>query len=436
MARRGWRLVLFFSPWRIARTLRFVSDVRHQAKKRNTGGEVTVAIDINAFWEPLTGIGWYLYLVLEELAERDDLKLRLYGPQMIVDEHAPQPTVALPEGRAIEVVQYHVPDELCLPRSLFIRVLRKCERFLVAANRNQVVFAPTTFRPRGSSRLAEGSSRRFTTWGSRRCRDSPRRDQGTARAQPRCLHASGFDHPDGLRNSPPGTARFRLPGTRLGAHRPPRPRSSPPGLRASRATRPAVSGLWAPRGYSRATQEPGQPARCLEVARREHGLELELVLCGHSGWKSERLLERIDAATASGWLHHFGYVDEGLLASLYENASFLPAPRCTKVLACPCSRRGASVFRSSAATFQSSGRSPETAAVFCNPERPEDWARVLARVASSPEERSAMSRASKRRFAEFSWAKTAGETAERLAAGRQRRPSRLRWVRRWKRQAS
>ena len=34
-----------------------------------------MAVDVAAFWELLTGIGWYLYRLIEHLADRDDLLL-------------------------------------------------------------------------------------------------------------------------------------------------------------------------------------------------------------------------------------------------------------------------------------------------------------------------------------------------------------------------
>ena len=38
-----------------------------------------VGVDIRPFYEPLTGIGWYLYHLLHEIAKRDDVELFLFG---------------------------------------------------------------------------------------------------------------------------------------------------------------------------------------------------------------------------------------------------------------------------------------------------------------------------------------------------------------------
>jgi glycosyltransferase involved in cell wall biosynthesis len=41
--------------------------------------KLRIGIDIRPFYEPLTGIGWYLYHLLHELAKNDDVELYLFG---------------------------------------------------------------------------------------------------------------------------------------------------------------------------------------------------------------------------------------------------------------------------------------------------------------------------------------------------------------------
>lgn len=45
-----------------------------------------VGVDIRPFYEPLTGVGWYLYHVVRELAKRDDVELVLFGDARVTDE--------------------------------------------------------------------------------------------------------------------------------------------------------------------------------------------------------------------------------------------------------------------------------------------------------------------------------------------------------------
>src|SRR5215212_5259084 len=44
-----------------------------------------IGVDIRPFYEPLTGVGWYLYYLLHELAKRDDFELLLFGDARITD---------------------------------------------------------------------------------------------------------------------------------------------------------------------------------------------------------------------------------------------------------------------------------------------------------------------------------------------------------------
>ena len=48
--------------------------------------KLRVGVDIRPFYEPLTGVGWYLYHVLHGLAKREDIELLLFGDARITDE--------------------------------------------------------------------------------------------------------------------------------------------------------------------------------------------------------------------------------------------------------------------------------------------------------------------------------------------------------------
>jgi glycosyltransferase involved in cell wall biosynthesis len=44
-----------------------------------------IGVDIRPFYEPLTGVGWYLYYLLHELAKHEDVELYLFGDARITD---------------------------------------------------------------------------------------------------------------------------------------------------------------------------------------------------------------------------------------------------------------------------------------------------------------------------------------------------------------
>ena len=56
----------------------FRSATRRERKLR-------IGVDIRPFYEPLTGIGWYLYHLLHEIGKRDDVELYLFGDARVTD---------------------------------------------------------------------------------------------------------------------------------------------------------------------------------------------------------------------------------------------------------------------------------------------------------------------------------------------------------------
>ena len=66
---------------------------RHPRKLR-------IGVDIRPFYEPLTGVGWYLYHLLHELARRDDVELYLFGDARVTDE-GPRLHAALPSNATL-----------------------------------------------------------------------------------------------------------------------------------------------------------------------------------------------------------------------------------------------------------------------------------------------------------------------------------------------
>ena len=47
--------------------------------------KLRIGVDIRPFYEPLTGVGWYLYFVLHELAKHEDVELFLFGDARVTD---------------------------------------------------------------------------------------------------------------------------------------------------------------------------------------------------------------------------------------------------------------------------------------------------------------------------------------------------------------
>ena len=47
--------------------------------------KLRIGVDIRPFYEPLTGVGWYLYFLLHEIAKHDDVELYLFGDARVTD---------------------------------------------------------------------------------------------------------------------------------------------------------------------------------------------------------------------------------------------------------------------------------------------------------------------------------------------------------------
>jgi glycosyltransferase involved in cell wall biosynthesis len=71
-----------------------VHTLSHAARERVVGAfraatrrerKLRIGVDIRPFYEPLTGIGWYLYHLLHELAKHEDVELYLFGDARVTD---------------------------------------------------------------------------------------------------------------------------------------------------------------------------------------------------------------------------------------------------------------------------------------------------------------------------------------------------------------
>ena len=64
----------------------FADRVRRAFRRAGrSDSRLRVGVDIRPFYEPLTGIGWYLYHLLHEIAKRDDVELFLFGDARVTD---------------------------------------------------------------------------------------------------------------------------------------------------------------------------------------------------------------------------------------------------------------------------------------------------------------------------------------------------------------
>ena len=320
MIGRAWRGAL----GAVRETLHWTWSILASTLRPGAGGRLTVAVDVDCFWDRLTGVGWYLFEILEHLSEAEDIRLRLYGQTLFPYRTDPQPVVAPPRGSAIELVSFPVPE--WIPRRVMLRLKPWLEPLVLALQRNAVLFAPNYVLP-PKFRFARGAVvvvihdlayRRFS-WTlqdeTRAVLDAQwRRNLARARevvtvsqaVRDELLAAEPLD-PDRV------TAIHHGPG-----HLSRQDGGEPP------------EGL--PRRYILhvGTIEPRKNVELLLAVWQQWVAENPsapaLVLCGRSGWKSDDLHGMLARAEADGWLRRPGYVDDAALAALYRHALAVVCP--------------------------------------------------------------------------------------------------------------
>jgi glycosyltransferase involved in cell wall biosynthesis len=416
MARIAAALRRLLSPRRLAATAAFLGGMARQIRRRRGEPRLTVAVDVDSLYETLTGVGWYLYEILDHLARRDDLRLRLYGQRL-----APAPpAVALPTGPAIEHVTYTAPEGLAIRPWRADQLLRRAAPLLVAADRNHVLFGPNYLLP-PLFRFAAGA--RVVTIHDLAFQRLPwavRPD--TARALAERLERTLLEADLLLTTSlavanelmASGVSPSRLRPIHLGpGHQPPATvaavASPPPGT-------PERYGLFV------GTLEPRKNLAMLVGAWRElrrGGGAPALVVCGPQGWRAHQLRRQLAAAEREGWLCYLGYVSPTELAALYRGAAVVALPSLYEGFGLPAVEAlaaGAPLVLSDLPVFREVAGD---AAVYAPAGRPDLWRDSLRQVLDDPELRQELARRARRRSTQFDWRRAAAATADawREAAG-------------------
>ncbi len=411
-------LLRFGSPRRLRRTFLWLREVAGQIRRRRAEPRLTVAVDVNSFYEALTGVGWYLHQILVHLADRDDLRLRLYGQSLVEsDPGAPRPVVAFPPGPAIERVVYEAPDGLVVPPWRANQILRRLAPLLMAADGNQVLFGPNYLFP-PLFRFARGA--RVATvhdLGLLKVPWAVRPD--SAEALRERLERTLFEAD--LLIAPSEAVRREM--IEIGVS-PDRVRAIHHGTGVLAETAPAPLPAGTPARYALhvGTVEPRKNVPTLLAAwrlLRARGIDPPpLVLCGGWGWKAEAVRQEIAAAAREGWAVHLGYVGPGELAALYAGAELVALPSFYEGFGLPAIealQAGAPLVASDLPVLREVAGD---AALYAPPDRPDLWADLISELLADGSLREEMRRKGRARAREFDWRRAAGETAEAFRTAR------------------
>jgi len=424
-ASRLRRRLARLSPAAFARTARWLASVAGAVVRRRRETRLTVAVDATALWEPLTGIGWYVFKLLEEWAGREDVAVRVYGATLFDGPGSPQPSVEPPQGPGVEWVVHDLPEDLVLAPHALGRLTRLAAPLLLAADGNDVLFAPNYFLPRQFV-LARAPlvatvhdlSVRRVPWSMR---EETRRNllerldhvlyearlvlADTAAVGSELVELADVD-PGKVRvvHLGPGQTRSRVEGE----DDPSPPDGTPPRY-----------------GLFVGTLEPRKNLLGLLAAWRELRRRLPeappLVLVGGFGWRSETYREAVEGAEAEGWLLRFGYISHGELLALYRGASVVVLPSFYEGFGLPAVEAMGTATPLVLSDIPVLREVGGDAALYAPPDRPDLLADRLAEVLAGDGVAAALAQRGRRRAGHFTWERAAREVAAALAEAAPRR---------------
>ena len=420
-----WAVALrrFGSPRRLRLTASWLRGLVADVRRRRREPLLTVGVDVNSLYEPLTGVGWYVHQLLAHLAEAPHVRLRLYGQSLVEgDAGAPTPVVALPAGEAIERVVYDAPDGLVVPPWRARQLLRRLAPLLVAADGNDVLFAPNyipprTFRFAGGARVATVHDLTL-----HRLPDAARPDTAAALAEglERTLLTAALLVTPSAAVRDELIARGTAPARVRAIHHGPGQLAALPDEAPPPGTPPAY-GLYV------GTLEPRKNLPLLlaawERVRRRLPAAPPLVLCGRWGWHSGELAAAVARGAAQGWLVHLGYVAPAQLAALYRGASLVALPSLYEGFGLPVVEAFAAGVAVVASDLPVLREVAGEAALFAPSHDVEAWTAALLRLLADPELRAEIAARGRERAQRFDWRHSAAAHAEvwRAAAAREGR---------------
>ena len=356
--------------------------------------KLRIGVDIRPFYEPLTGIGWYLYFLLHELAKHDDVELYLLGDARVTDLgprlHADVPPDA-------KLLAFDLRGE---PKSRFARPLTAAAyvAWLKLANCD-VVFGANYFLPRLHSATAR---RRVITVHDLTYKRHPELLQKETLHNLEAHMAREIAASDAVICVSESTRRDLL---RYYQVDPSRAVAIHSGLAAPTEYAP-VEGL--PKRYVLfvSTIEPRKNLSVLLDAFERLDYDGSLVVVGKVGWNSEDIVPRLRGKR----IVHLDYLDAPRLAAVYRDAEAFVMPSIYEGFGFPLLEAMQHGVPSIAARSSSLPEVGGDAALYFEPNDASELESQLRRILRDDALRATLAERGRARAAEFSWSRAAEQT--------------------------
>lgn len=387
-------------------------DAAARLRTRRKPGTVRIGVDVRPFYEPLTGVGWYLAFLLEELSQFKDLEIVPLGEAAITDGgphlHAPLPRSLPPVGTDLRGLAIPLPA---------LRLARIAYPAAVWLSGCDVFFGANYFLPRPISAVA---TRRVITVHDLTYKRFPELLQKETLENLERQMLREITRADAILCVSEATRSDLLEFYPADARKVHAVLSGPP------PSRPAVElRLELPERYVLfvSTIEPRKNLDLLLGAFeriKDDGYPGDLVVAGRIGWKSEGTLRTIAESRWRDAIVRLDYVDRDQLPWLYRRAEIFVLPSRYEGFGFPILEAMAENTPVIAARNSSLPEVAGDAALLIDGEDPAELAGALARLVADPELRRALTQRGRANLARFSWKRAASETAEvlRRVAGR------------------
>ena len=363
-----------------------------------------VGVDIRPFYEPLTGIGWYLYHLLYEIAKRDDVDLYLFGDARVTDI-GPVLYADVPANAHLCWFDLRGQGKISRPQRAMTAAAYVLWMAIIDCD---VMFAPNYFLPRLLGAIAR---RRVITIHDLTYKRFPEL------LQKETLHNLGVHMmreiavADAIICVSESTREdllsyYQVDGRRVFAIH--------SGVRLPTTDNRQPTTF--PKHYLLfvSTIEPrknlGVLLEAFERMKHRGAYDGALVVVGRVGWKSEEFVTRLHGRD----VHHLDYLGPEELASVYRNAEIFVFPSIYEGFGFPLLEAMAFGVPSIAARSSSLPEIGGNAALYFDPRDSKELESQIERLLNDRQLRQELVARGRNRAAAFQWEETAERTVEVL----------------------